>query len=1169
MLRLAIAGLLYFLMVPHSGAEEQWASRVIKFSSQYGEKQYAARQVLGKPNALDYGRNPVAWMPEAPNLGTEYLEVGFDRPMRIRQVAVAENFNPGAIYQIYLTDKQGKAYKVYEKSQPDKVPPRTRMFRFMMQPTPYEVHSVRIVLNTAGVYGHNQLDAIGISTSDEPMQAVINDPRDVAFKDKPENLGPLVNSADPDMLPFISADGRTLYFARKQHEGNIGPDKNDDIYISHLDGRGKWEAAYNIGPPLNNAYNNFVCAVNPDGTELLLSGRYENKGVAREGLHRTVFNGKAWSHPEPIEIDQYRNTSPFVCYHVSADMKYLVIAMEHPDTYGDMDIYVSFRQPSGRYSKPLNLGPVINTAGTEPSVFLSADGKTIYFASDGHAGYGAYDMFMSRRLDNSWTNWAEPVNLGPGINTPDWDLYYTVPASGEFAYYSSEYNSLGRSDLYRVRLPQDVRPEPVAVVKPSFVNVKTQEPIAPVNSKQAIVLNEKSEVNLYENVRGYYPVNVSKDRSADLEEVDDFGTGDKRKKNDKEDAVLDERMEDLLARLQELKNEQAATETRIEEAEEVPAPADRTAASPAPSTAVYTSELDDRLAALRSDMERIAQGEQAEYSYEREPGEKTYSVKPAGKRELEAVEAEKGYLEERRNYRTGMEEQQDALESYSRQPGATIPTSRPISQYDLRAGGEDKFTEEYQTYRDQLDALKANLETAAYTPQPLTKYALARTAIDETKSRELQTATLKSELDQVRGREDLRVQEVNPEVAAYQRKLEELKSQPDPADLRSETKPVKREGENNPAANRPEEESVTAMRQKLEEIREKMNRMPSAGPVAGTEGTGVDRGATPPAGQGPVAAEPVKAEAVEAAVVETKTVEPEAPEQMVVARDEAAPQTRDEAAPQTAEIPDAAETATTKAATQLEAAAAPVTAPENEALALAEKAVEQARLDKEALEVERERLASENAAMEAQRAELQAILDQMEAERTRFMAEQEKLEKERRQLETLRLEQHKQVKALEREIAELEKSKQQVTAAVPQPAAGQPAGGLPEGEIFLMPLEVGVTVEIRNVFFNANSAYIKPQSYDELDKVAAFLKVNANISVEIGGHTNGLCDDEFCNALSQKRADSVKEYLISRGVATDRLDARGYGKTMPLADNSTDEGRRKNQRVELKILEVR
>jgi len=208
--------------------------------------------------------------------------------------------------------------------------------------------------------------------------------------------------------------------------------------------------------------------------------------------------------------------------------------------------------------------------------------------------------------------------------------------------------------------------------------------------------------------------------------------------------------------------------------------------------------------------------------------------------------------------------------------------------------------------------------------------------------------------------------------------------------------------------------------------------------------------------------------------------------------------------------------------------------------------------------------------MVRQKKELEDILAQLEEERAQFMREQDKLEKERKQLEDLRLQQHLQVKELESEIAALQKqkSKSQPVAQAETKAAVAGTSAEMDDKIFLMPLEVGVTVEMRNVFFNANSAYIKPQSYPELDKVVAFLKVNSTITVEIGGHTNGVCQESFCNTLSLRRATSVNDYLVSSGVDKSRLNAKGYGKANPLADNSTIEGRKKNQRVELKILKV-
>jgi len=254
-----------------SQAQEQWASTVIKYSSQAGYKAFSAKQALGMPNALQSGKNPVAWSPQGANAGLEYIQVGFSKSQKVKQIAVWENMNPGAIYQIILIEPNGKEHQVYELKNPNKVNSLARMFRHNIKTTPYLVSEVKIVLNTAGVFGLNQIDAIGISSTDEPMRPRINNPLDKNYVGKPENLGYSVNSQSPDLLPLISVDGQTLYFARKNHPDNFGPQRKDDIYVSQKNSRNAWKEAYNIGPPLNDDYNNFVCAVNPDGTEVLIS----------------------------------------------------------------------------------------------------------------------------------------------------------------------------------------------------------------------------------------------------------------------------------------------------------------------------------------------------------------------------------------------------------------------------------------------------------------------------------------------------------------------------------------------------------------------------------------------------------------------------------------------------------------------------------------------------------------------------------------------------------------------------------------------------------------------------------------------------------------------------------------------------------------------------------
>jgi outer membrane protein OmpA-like peptidoglycan-associated protein len=123
------------------------------------------------------------------------------------------------------------------------------------------------------------------------------------------------------------------------------------------------------------------------------------------------------------------------------------------------------------------MGPVINTPAKELTPFLAPDDRTLYFSSNGHRGYGSNDIYLTRRLDDSWTNWSEPENLGPDVNTDDWDAYFTVPASGEYAYYSSQKNSLGKSDIVRIKLPDAAKPLPLFLVSGKTFNAKTKQPI--------------------------------------------------------------------------------------------------------------------------------------------------------------------------------------------------------------------------------------------------------------------------------------------------------------------------------------------------------------------------------------------------------------------------------------------------------------------------------------------------------------------------------------------------------------------------------------------------------------------------------------------------------------------------------------------------------------------
>jgi len=114
-------------------------------------------------------------------------------------------------------------------------------------------------------------------------------------------------------------------------------------------------------------------------------------------------------------------------------------------------------------------------------------------------------------------------------------------------------------------------------------------------------------------------------------------------------------------------------------------------------------------------------------------------------------------------------------------------------------------------------------------------------------------------------------------------------------------------------------------------------------------------------------------------------------------------------------------------------------------------------------------------------------------------------------------------------------------------------------------VKVGETIQLRNVFFAFGKSDILPESNDELNKVVNFMKSNPSVEIEVSGHTDNKGADDFNMKLSQDRANSVKNYLVSNGVADARITSKGYGESKPIATNSTEYGREQNRRVEFTI----
>jgi OOP family OmpA-OmpF porin len=477
---LTLAVLISFTLTS-SAQVVQWATKVIEFSSELTPVQYSAQQVLGKPNVLPAGgQSPNAWAPDKPGR-KEFLKLGFANPISIRQIAIAESHNPSAIFRVLVYDEAGKEY-VVNTLNPMTVPLKGRMLNVFMDATTYKVAAVKIEFDGAAVPGYFGIDAVAISDSNYPIIADIPKMQLLASGILIEALDKNVNSEYSELNPLLSPDGKTLYFSRRNHPENIGgvSDK-EDIWYSELDSAGRWQLAKNMGAPFNNEGPNFVNtiqSVTPDGRSaiMVLGNKYLDNGKMRAGVSISSNVGGSWSKPVALNIANDYNFNEKANYFLTNNRKTLLMSVEREDSQGDRDLYVSFMNNDSSWSQPLNLGDVINTAGEESAPFLASDDKTLYFSSNGFSGYGGTDIYVSRRLDDTWTNWSEPENLGPEINSPLEDLFFNIPANSDFAYYSRGVTETN-TDIFRVKLPIVKNPEPWVTVKGKVVDKATGDPL--------------------------------------------------------------------------------------------------------------------------------------------------------------------------------------------------------------------------------------------------------------------------------------------------------------------------------------------------------------------------------------------------------------------------------------------------------------------------------------------------------------------------------------------------------------------------------------------------------------------------------------------------------------------------------------------------------------------
>ncbi len=279
----------------------------------------------------------------------------------------------------------------------------------------------------------------GRSLSQEPVRVIL------------QNLGESVNSKYDDYNPIFSYGDTALFFSSRRPFGQMkrNPFDNkfdEDIYLAGKTASG-FESAVRLGKPFNTDGNESLVGVSADGNRLLIYRGYDKNGK----LEIISYNTKKskWSKSKVLNKKLLSKDGESSAAITADGSELFYVSKNKKLSTGGKDILYSKLNEKGKWEDPRNIGGLINTPYDEEGVFITADGKHLYFASQGHNTMGGYDIYRSERAENG--GWSAPENLGYPINTPDDEVLYIMDKSGDYGYYSTiREGGLGSKDIYKI-----------------------------------------------------------------------------------------------------------------------------------------------------------------------------------------------------------------------------------------------------------------------------------------------------------------------------------------------------------------------------------------------------------------------------------------------------------------------------------------------------------------------------------------------------------------------------------------------------------------------------------------------------------------------------------------------------------------------------------------------
>jgi outer membrane protein OmpA-like peptidoglycan-associated protein/tetratricopeptide (TPR) repeat protein len=297
-----------------------------------------------------------------------------------------------------------------------------------------------------------------------------------------------VSTERDEYLAYISPDDKQCFFVRRLPVKNLNKvydsDREKEVFMIATSNKdGEFDSGVPMPSPFNETDDNQGgCSISIDNKHLYFAMQRQEGGLQPNvDIYVSDYMEDYWTDIRKLSANvndpKYWDSQP----SIAADGLTLYFASDRPGGYGGIDLYVTKKNPmTGSWSSPKNLGPKINTKGDEKTPFIHSDSETLYFCSNGHFGFGGYDIFFARKDDKG--EWMEPENIGSPINGSTDDTGFFVSGDTKTGYFFSydegkvRGRGVGRYDLYSFDLYADARPQQITFMG-GVIKDKNGEPI--------------------------------------------------------------------------------------------------------------------------------------------------------------------------------------------------------------------------------------------------------------------------------------------------------------------------------------------------------------------------------------------------------------------------------------------------------------------------------------------------------------------------------------------------------------------------------------------------------------------------------------------------------------------------------------------------------------------